>query len=121
VRLVLHTNHPVPGLRVDQLITNTPEMEVNEARQKEAEGRILAAVERLQQRGKLLTVTAVAQEAGAHKATVSRVLGQRCIPLENIINRGMHRVPKCSDDGDQIPPEQGAFSDISSTLRQFIH
>ena len=121
VRLVLHTNHPVPGLRVDQLIVAESEMDVNEARQKEAEGRILAAVDRIRHRGEFVTVTGVAKEAGAHKATVSRVLGQRCIPLLRISSKGMHRVPQSSDNGNQLLTEQDDFSGVSTAFRQVFH
>lgn len=101
VRLVLHTNQPVPGLRVDQLIVGSVEEDVNEARRREAESRINAAVERLQQRGEEATVTAVAKEAGAHKATVSRIMGQRCIPLNHNLYKGMNRCPQISDDASE--------------------
>ena len=41
-----------------------------------------------------MTVTNIAYEARAHKATVSKDLGQLCIPVENSLDNGMHRVPK---------------------------
>ena len=105
VRLVLHTNHPIPGLRVDHLIMGEQKIEINDMRQQDAVNRILAGVDRLRQRGEPLTVTSVAQEASANKATVSKVMGQRCIPLENSLYKGMHRVPKISDVSDGLPPK----------------
>ena len=105
VRLVLHTNHPVPGLRVDKVIMDEPKMELNEVRHRAAETRILAAVDRLQQRAEPLTLTAVAEAASAHKTTVSKVLGQWCIPLNNNIYKGVNRVPKISDVSDRLPPK----------------
>ena len=63
----------------------------------------MAAVDRLRQRREALTVTAVAEEARAHKATVSKVLGQRCIPLDEYIHKGMHRVPESPDANDLLP------------------
>ena len=50
-------------------------------------------------------MTAVALEARANKATVSKVLGQRYIPLENNLYKGVYRVPKTSDGREDIPPE----------------
>jgi hypothetical protein len=75
VRLVLHTSHPVPGLRVDELRMVAQRQDVNEARREDAEERIIAAAQDLRQQGKDVSVTAVAREAGAHKQTVARVLG----------------------------------------------
>ena len=112
VRLVLHTNHPVPGLRVDQLIIDPPKAETNDVRQQDAMNRILAAVDRLRQRGEPLTVTAIAKEASANKATVSKVLGQRYIPLKNNLYKGVYRAPKTSDGREDIPPEK--LDDLSA-------
>ncbi len=55
-------------------------------------------------RQKCRSVTAVAQEASANKATVTKVLGQRYIPLENNLYKGVYRVPKTSDGREAIPP-----------------
>ena len=76
VRLVLHTSHPVPGLRVDVLRMVSHRQAVNEERRVNAEQRIIAAAEVLRQQGRDVSVTAVAREANARKATVSKVLGK---------------------------------------------
>lgn len=73
VRLVLHTSHPLPGLRVDELKVGPLQVDVNQARKVDAQARIVATAESLRQRGEALTVTAVAKAAGAHKATVAKV------------------------------------------------
>ena len=88
---------------MNELIFDQPKAEVNDVRQQDAEARILAAVDRLKQRPEPLTVTTVAEEARAHKATVSKVLGQRCIPLDKYIYKGMHRVPESPDVNDLLP------------------
>lgn len=86
VRLVLHTSHPIPGLRVDELIAATGE-DVNERRSREAELRIRDAMETLQSRGEPITVTAVAKVAGAHKATVAKTLGKAVhTPKKDLLN-----------------------------------
>ena len=71
VRLVLHTSHPVPGLRVDELHTEGVTEGVNEQRRRDAATRIWAAVAHLKQENRRITVTSVAAAAGAHKATQS--------------------------------------------------
>ena len=43
--------------------------------------------------------------ASANKATVSKVLGQRYIPLENNLYKGVYRVPETSDVSDGLPPK----------------
>ena len=51
VRLVLHTSHPVPGLRVDELYTYGGGQDVNERRAAEAEAKIVATDRRLRLAG----------------------------------------------------------------------
>jgi hypothetical protein len=115
VRLVLHTNHPVPGLRVDELKVGPQRADVNQARKVDAEARIVGAAETLRQRGEPVTVTAVAEAAGAHKATVAKVWGQRCIPLENNLDKGMHYLPQISED-DCNGATFGGHPEVSSVV-----
>ena len=75
VRVVLHTSHPVPGLRVDELSVVSERQNLNEFRRQEAKDRIIAAAQTLSAQGKDVTMSAVAREAKAHKATVAKVLG----------------------------------------------
>jgi hypothetical protein len=99
VRLVLHTSHPVPGLRVDELRTMSQRVEVNDARRTDAEERTIAAARFLREHGEQVTVRAVAKEAGSHKATVARVLGTPVhTPGKDILYKGMNRLPQSSAD-----------------------
>jgi hypothetical protein len=99
VRLVLHTSHPIPGLRVDELHFPSVPRSLNDRRQEEAEDRIVAAVERLHARGEESTQTAVAKEAGANKKTVAKVLGTPVhTPTRDLLNRGVHRVPQMTSE-----------------------
>lgn len=106
VRLVLHTSHPVPGLRVDELISVSHYQDVNIAREAEAQERIIAAVGRLEAQGRAITTSAVAREAGAHKATVAKVLGTPVhTPSIDNLYRGMnHRPQSPTDEGERAIP-----------------
>ncbi len=72
VRVVLHTSHPLPGLRVDELHLPAATPDVNRQRQDEAERRVWHAVRALISRDEELTDAAVAREAGASRSTVAR-------------------------------------------------
>lgn len=72
VRVVLHTSHPLPGLRVDELHLPAAIPDLNRQRQDEAERRVWHAVTSLISRGEELTDAAVAREAGASRNTVAR-------------------------------------------------
>ncbi|MEI6156678.1 MAG: hypothetical protein WCP88_05755, partial [bacterium] len=76
VRVVLHTNHVIPGLRVDELHVAAGGLEVNQQRQQDAGRRIAAAVSGLIAGGDPLTVSAVARAAGAQRRTVAKALGK---------------------------------------------
>ena len=98
VRLVLHTGHVVAGLRVDELHIESIRRDVNEDRREDAERRILAAIEELRRRGEALTVTAIAKASGAHKQTVTKVLGTPVhTPRRDLPYKGMNRVPQSEE------------------------
>jgi hypothetical protein len=102
VRLVLHTSHPVPGLRVDELHVVSHAKDLNEQRRLEAEARVIAAATALSQQGKEVSMSAVAREAKAHKATVAKILGRAVhTPKKNVLYRGMNRLPQIADDDIQ--------------------
>ncbi|MEX2225559.1 MAG: hypothetical protein WEB52_03815 [Dehalococcoidia bacterium] len=94
VRLVLHTGHVVPGLRVDELHVTSNRSDLNTERGADAERRILDAVERLQGNGQRATVIAIAKESHSHKRTVARVLGTSVHTVRDLSNKGMHHVPQ---------------------------
>ena len=72
VRVVLHTSHPLPGLRVDELHLPAAMPDLNQQRQDEAERRVWHAVTALISRGEELTDAAVAREASASRSTVAK-------------------------------------------------
>ncbi|MBI4302170.1 MAG: hypothetical protein HY664_06160 [Chloroflexi bacterium] len=110
VRLVLHTSHPVPGLRVDELKLASHRIEVNEERRLEAEDRIIVAAERLRQRGEPVTITALARAAGAHKATVGKVLGTPVHTPKNInLYNRMNHVPQILNHADKAEDSEVVF------------
>ncbi len=74
LRVVLHTSHPVPGLHVDELITNSESSQLNDRRREDAERRIRSAVLQLQKRCAPITTSGVAQLAGASRRTVAGYL-----------------------------------------------
>lgn len=76
VRVVLHTNHVISGLRVDELHVAAGGLDVNQQRQQDAGRRIASAVSGLIAAGDPLTVSAVARAAGAQRRTVTKVLGK---------------------------------------------
>ena len=97
MRLVLHTSHPLPGLRVDELHVQSRPRVVNDQRAAEAETRIHEAAQRLLDRGEALSVAAVAREANAHRQTVIKVLGTLQHTLkEDLFKRGLHTRPRNS-------------------------
>ena len=93
VRLVIHTSHPVPGLRVDELRFVSRRKDVNEIRRIEAEDRIMEAGRGLMQRGKEISVAAVAREAKSSWKTVSKVLGKPLHTLKHETLKGVQRLP----------------------------
>ena len=77
VRLVLHTSHPVPGLRVDRLIRDGADAgrDRNGERSRDARSRIEAAHRRLVAACRPVTIESVAAEAGASWRTARKHLG----------------------------------------------
>lgn len=76
VRLVVHGSHPIPGLRVDELVLREAwdRADTNQRRAEEAKARILMAKEELEKEGRRVTVNAVATMARSDKRTVSNAL-----------------------------------------------
>jgi len=104
VRLVIHSAHPIPGLRVDELLYSEASG-VNESRAVEAAERILAAATQLVADGGFAGVHAVARLARAGHETVARVLSSQkfgsapATPLEEtVFTRGV------AGAGSNIPP-----------------
>ena len=95
LRLVLHTSHPIPGLRVDELLMASEADSVNESRQADAERRIRAAQHQLEELCEPVTITAVSKLAKAHKQTVARVLRTPVhTPKRDPLCKGMNRLPQ---------------------------
>jgi hypothetical protein len=94
VRLVLHTGHPIPGLRVDELHVTAVRRDINSEREADAEQRIAAAIEQIRGERKVLTVNAIARAAGAHKQTVAKVMGKPVHTLRDLSNKGMNHLPQ---------------------------
>ena len=94
VRLVLHTGHPIPGLRVDELHVTALRRDVNSERASDAEQRVRAAIQQLQGEGKVVSVNAIAKAAGADKRTVTKVMGKPVDTLIDLSNKGIHHLPQ---------------------------
>lgn len=96
VRLVIHSSHPIPGLRVDELLYGSLPS-VNDTRAVDAAERILAAAAQLLAEGVPVGVNAVARLARARKDVVARVLSShefvpaRSLPLIDLSIRGGDR------------------------------
>lgn len=110
MRLVLHTGHPVPGLRVDELHVTALRRDVNDERQDEAEERIRAALEQLQQERGPVGVNAIAKAANADKRTVAKVLGKPVDTVRERSNNRVHHLPQTSP----FQPEVVADGECSS-------
>jgi hypothetical protein len=116
VCVVLHTGHPVPGLRVDELYVRSMRTDINTERHESAERRIRDAAAALKRDGRKPTVRAVAAAAGAHKSTVTKVLGTPVHTFSDLSNKGMHRRPQTNADvasstsqpPEAAPPDGGA-------------
>ncbi len=102
VRLVLHTGHPIPGLRVDELHVTALRRDVNEERENDAEDRIRTAIERLQRDGKEAGVNAIAKAARADKRTVGKALGKPVDTLRKISNNRVHHLPQTAPDQAEL-------------------
>ena len=74
VRVVIHSAHPIPGLRVDELVYAPPAQDANAARAAESDTRIATAIRQLGQEGAAITVAAVVRRAGASRRAVGRML-----------------------------------------------
>jgi len=116
VRLVLHTGHPVPGLRVDELRLTSDRADLNTERSQDAERRIIEAAARLEERGEPLSVNAIAKEAAAHKQTVAKVLGTSVHTLRDLSKKGMNPVPQTSDGSVSSPASEPAANDQPTCL-----
>ena len=97
VRLVLHTNHPVPGLRVDELRLAATAPDVNAKRAREAAKRIRAAAAGLKAAGEWPTLASIAAEAGSSKSTVAKVMRTPVqAPKRDLLNKGPYHGPQPS-------------------------
>ena len=97
VRLVLHTNHPVPGLRVDELRLAATAPDVNAERAREAAKRIRAAAAGLKAAGEWPTLASIAAEAGSSKSTVAKVMRTPVqAPKRDLLNKGPYHGPQPS-------------------------
>jgi hypothetical protein len=122
VRLVLHTSHPVPGLRVDELVMSESVQpdSLNVQRKTEAKARIIAAWESLKSDGQTPSINAVAKLAGASWRTVNTVLGKvlhtpkedqvdsattptRSVASEPAFGKVLHTLKGDADDGELNP------------------
>jgi hypothetical protein len=74
LRVILHTSHPLPGLRVDELITRTESSQVNDDRHADAQRRIKNAVLQLQEMCEPVRAVSVAKLARASRRTVADYL-----------------------------------------------
>ncbi len=116
LRLVLHTSHPIPGLRVDELLMASEAGSVNESRQADAERRIRAAQHQLEELCEPVTITAVAKLAKADKRTVARVLRTAVdTPKEDLLYKGLHRLPQATD---KLPTPLTILAAVSAPLSQ---
>lgn len=77
-RLVLHTSQPVPGLRVDELVTTEGEVgpTLNQQREADAETRVRAAWEALKAEGHQPSINMVAKRANSSWRTAAGALGK---------------------------------------------
>ncbi len=107
LRVILHTSHPVPGLRVDELITTTESAQVNDQRHEDAERRIRRAVLRLQEMCEPVTVVAVAKLAKASRRTAAKYLGTGDHTLKKDLSyRGVITLPQAPAESTS-PPQRG--------------
>lgn len=93
VRLVLHTSQPIAGLRVDELHIAS-RRDVNEERSRDAEQRIIAAIEELTKEGTMPTVRDVMKAAKADGRTVVKQLGNALDTHRSLLYRGIQQLPK---------------------------
>ncbi len=110
VRLVLHTGHPIPGLRVDELHVTAVRRDVNNERATDAEQRVQAAIQQLQNEGKDVSVNAIAKAAGADKRTVTKVMGKPVDTLIDLSSKGIHHLPRSLSSQPEVAEGVGACS-----------
>jgi hypothetical protein len=96
VVLVLHSNHPVPGLRVDELVLPGDARDRNTAKAGEAEQRVTAAVQRLAMRGEKVTLDAVTRGARCSKQTAAKYVGTLVHTLKEDSLWGVYQRPQTS-------------------------
>lgn len=116
VRVVLHTNHVVPGLRVDELHLAGAAFELNQRRREEAERRIGEAISTVIARGDELTVSAVARVAGAQRRTVAKALGKGVQTLKGTQGVSASATSQTEEVGT---PVQAVRSDLSKGVHTF--
>jgi hypothetical protein len=107
VQLVLHTGHPIPGLRVDELHVTAVRRDVNDERATDAEQRVRAAIQQLQNAGKVVSVNAIAKTAGADKRTVTKVMGKPVDTLRDLSNKGIHHLPQSPSSKPEAAAHDG--------------
>lgn len=128
VRVVIHSAHPIPGLRVDDLVYDQePRQTVNEERAAAAAERIIGARNELIAEGIQPTVNAIARAAGADKRTVSRVLGggEDLFRPVDTVNRsisynGLHRAEQMSEDIPSVGERDQGRAARQAALRRLV-
>ena len=116
VHLILHTGHPIPGLRVDELNVTSLRRDVNSERATEAEQRVRAAIQQLQDEGKVMTLNAIAKTAGADKRTVTKVMGKPVDTLRDLSNKGIHHLPQRSSPEPEAAHNETGCRGCGKTL-----
>ena len=100
VRVVLHTSHPVPGLRVDELILTNLAEGLNQTRHRDADRRIQAAVLQIQEACEYVTAAKVATMAKASRRTAAEYLRNRDhTPKEDLSYKGVMSPPQAMKPG----------------------
>lgn len=110
LRVILHTSHPVPGLRVDELITTTESTQVNDQRHAESERRIRSAVLKLQEICEPVTAVSLAKVAHASRRTAASYLRTHDHTLKkDLIYKGVITFPQDS------PPSPGPTQIVATS------
>ncbi len=106
-QVILHTSHPVPGLRVDDLNAEWSRTNVNTKRADAAAERIRRAEEELRAEGREPSKAEVARRAHANQGTVAKYFGTPLHTPQKESLDGVERSPKTeSETLAQSPPTE---------------
>ncbi len=123
VRLVIHGSHPIPGLRVDELVLPSDDLSINERRHRDAVDRVRTAVLEIQGKGLGSSTNAVALHSGASWRVAQQAmeeLGFGCGESGMMEKRNLRHTYIETPTGDTPPREASPSTSFGNVRHTYI-